>query len=44
MKLSKLTVKNYRSIHDASIELGDLTLFIGANASGKSAILDALRF
>ena len=44
MKLSKLTVKNYRSIHDASIELTDLTLFIGANASGKSAILDALRF
>ena len=44
MKLSKLTVKNYRSIHDATIELTDLTLFIGANASGKSAILDALRF
>lgn len=44
MKLSKLTVKNYRSIRDASIELTDLTLFIGANASGKSAILDVLRF
>ena len=44
MKLSKLTVKNYRSIHDASIGLTDLTLFIGANASGKSAILDVLRF
>ncbi len=44
MKLSSLTAKNYRSIRDASVALDDLTLFIGANASGKSAILDALRF
>ena len=44
MKLLSLTVRNYRSLRDASIELDDLTLFIGANASGKSAILDALRF
>ncbi len=44
MKLLKITVKNYRSLHDVSVELNDLNLFIGANASGKSAILDALRF
>ncbi len=44
MKLSSLTIKNYRSLRDATIEFGDLTLFIGANASGKGAILDALRF
>lgn len=44
MKLTSLHIQNYRSVRDANIELGDLTLFIGANASGKSAILDALRF
>lgn len=44
MKLLTLTVKNYRSIRDEAIELGDLSVFIGANATGKSAILDALRF
>ena len=44
MKLSKLTVKNYRSLREESIEFSDLNLFIGANASGKSTILDALRF
>ena len=44
MKLLKLTAKNYRSIRDAVIDFGDLNLFIGANASGKSTILDALRF
>ena len=44
MKLSRLTVKNYRSLREHSIELSDLNLFIGANASGKSTILDALRF
>ena len=44
MKLLNLTVRNYRSLRDARIVLDDLTVFIGANASGKSAILDALRF
>ena len=44
MKLLRLDVNGYRSLRDVRIELSDLTLFIGANASGKSAILDALRF
>ena len=44
MKVSRLKAKNFRSLRDVSIELSDLNLFIGANASGKSTILDALRF
>lgn len=45
MNLLQLTVKRYRSLLDQSIELnGDINLFIGANASGKSTILDSLRF
>ena len=45
MKLLRLNVERYRSLRDQSVELnGDLNLFIGANASGKSAILDVLRF
>ena len=45
MNLLRLTVKRYRSLLDQSIDLnGDINLFIGANASGKSYILDVLRF
>ena len=44
MRLLSLHAVRYRSIRDADIELGGLDLFIGANASGKSTILDALRF
>ena len=44
MRFSKLVAENYRSLCGQSIEFGDLNLFIGANASGKSTILDALRF
>ena len=44
MKLLELTVKNYRSLREEIIEFRRLNLFIGANASGKSTILDALRF
>ncbi|PKB70425.1 MAG: hypothetical protein BZY87_10695 [SAR202 cluster bacterium Io17-Chloro-G6] len=44
MKLSNLKIHRYRSIRDEDIRLTDLNLFIGVNASGKSTILDALRF
>ena len=44
MRLTSLEIRNYRSVRYATVELGDLSLFIGANASGKSAILDSLRF
>src|SRR6266446_1201965 len=44
MKLLSLNAKRYRSLRDKTISLTDLNLFIGTNASGKSTILDALRF
>jgi predicted ATPase len=44
MKLLSLKARRYRSLRDETIPLGDLNLFIGTNASGKSTILDALRF
>ena len=44
MRLSKLTVQRYRSLRHVEIKTNGLNLFIGANASGKSAILDTLRF
>ena len=44
MKLLRIELRRYRSIRDESIDFGDLNVFIGANASGKSTILDALRF
>ena len=44
MRLNKIEIQRYRSLRDVEIEMNDLNVFIGANASGKSAILDALRF
>ena len=44
MKLASFHAKRYRSLFDERVATGDLNLFIGANASGKSTILDALRF
>lgn len=44
MKLESLKVSKYRILRDVSVRLKDLNLFIGPNASGKSSILDALRF
>ena len=44
MRLLTLHALHYRSLRDQDIDLDDLNVFIGANASGKSTILDALRF
>ena len=44
MKLTELVLTRFRSVRAATIPVGTFNLFIGANASGKSTILDSLRF
>jgi predicted ATP-dependent endonuclease of OLD family len=44
MKLTKVQVKNYRSVEDSEeFDIGDLTCLVGKNEAGKTAILSALR-
>jgi len=40
----RIEVDGYRAFHDFVAEPGDLTVFIGANATGKSSLFDFLRF
>jgi predicted ATP-dependent endonuclease of OLD family len=40
--IKRLEVKNFRCLRDVTIELGPLTVLVGPNASGKSAVLRAL--
>lgn len=42
-RVRRVTLKNYRSIADCSVDLGNLTFLVGPNGSGKSNFLDALR-
>lgn len=42
--IRKLTLKNFKSFRESAIELGSLSIILGANASGKSNFVDALRF
>ncbi len=39
-----ITIKNFKSYKNATLPLAPLTLLIGANASGKSNAIEALRF
>jgi predicted ATPase len=41
--IKKLTLKNFKSFHESTIELGPLSIILGANATGKSNFVDALR-
>ena len=44
MELASLRLTNFRSCRDTSIDLAsDLTVLVGENASGKSAVIDAIR-
>ena len=44
MQLSSLRLTNYRACRDTEVQLAaDLTVLVGENASGKSAVIDALR-
>jgi putative ATP-dependent endonuclease of OLD family len=43
MRLTRLTIDNFRCIKHLDIELGETTVFIGPNNAGKTAILDAVR-
>jgi putative ATP-dependent endonuclease of OLD family len=43
MRISRVNIKNFRSIKDLTIDLGSTTVFIGQNNAGKTAIIDAVR-
>jgi putative ATP-dependent endonuclease of OLD family len=43
MKIKDVRIQNFRSIEELTIPLDEVTVLIGANNSGKSAIVEALR-
>lgn len=44
MIIKRIKVKNFKSFKDIEIELGNLNILIGPNASGKSNFLNILKF
>lgn len=44
MKISSIDIKNFRKLKECSIDLnGNETVFVGANNSGKTSAMDAIR-
>ena len=43
MKLREVKIKNFRCLVDVTIPIGDTTVLVGENNSGKTTLLDALR-
>jgi predicted ATPase len=41
--ITSLSIKNFKSLRDVRLQLGNLNFFIGTNASGKSNVFDAIR-
>jgi predicted ATPase len=44
MRLISAKIKNFKSLEDVELDFRDLTIIVGANATGKSNCLDVLRF
>jgi len=42
--IDKVFIENYKSIEKMDVELGRVNVFIGANGSGKSNVLEAIAF
>lgn len=42
--IEKITIKNFKSLVDVSIELSQFNCFVGMNGAGKSTLLQALDF
>lgn len=42
--ITHVTVSNYKSLANVSVNLGPLNVFVGPNGAGKSNFIDALRF
>ena len=40
--LDKFTVKGFKSLVDVTVDLGVVNVFVGANGSGKSNLLEAV--
>jgi energy-coupling factor transporter ATP-binding protein EcfA2 len=43
-RITSVTVRRFKRLEEVQISLGDVTLLIGANNSGKSSILQAIHF
>src|SRR5687768_3106539 len=43
MLVNRVKIDNFRSLKSLEVELADTTVFIGANNTGKTAILEAVR-
>jgi putative ATP-dependent endonuclease of OLD family len=43
MNVTSVRIRNFRGIKDLHLDLGDVTVLIGENNSGKTSVLDALR-
>ncbi|MCZ7399261.1 MAG: AAA family ATPase [Candidatus Methanoperedens sp.] len=41
--LKKVFIKNFKSLHDCEIDIGKMNVIVGANASGKSNLIEAFR-
>ena len=41
--IDRIVIENFKSLRRVDLALGRMNLFVGANGSGKSNLLDALR-
>ena len=44
LKINKITIKNFKSIKNVTLNIDNLTVMVGRNGSGKTNIIEAINF
>lgn len=44
MRIQSVSIRRFKRLEEVSIPLADSTVFVGANNSGKSSVLQAIHF
>lgn len=44
MRITNLTLRNWRNFKNLEVRMGERLIVVGPNASGKSNLLDSIRF
>ena len=42
MEIKKISIRNFKALHDVEFEPGSVNVFVGTNGAGKTSLLESI--